>query len=287
MRILISLLLGMALNLPMSIVLADASSSIFRFQSKLADQGNAEAQYKVGEMYELGKGVSPDNVKAREWLEKAANQGHRKAAYRVLLLDIKTQGMNAKRGELVNEITKEANAGSPDAQYFLGKMYASGLGKPKDLAQARILLNKAAFNGVPEAEFEAIAVDEEIARSEERLAKLRVEEERKKREADELAKREQDAQKAKERELAARREADQRAREAEQKRKERERAAAAASAREQREMEAAEREAAKAEAAAASAKPSEQAPAKKVDEKAVFESDPCKGKTAKFLSICK
>ena len=118
MRMLNFLLLGMALSVSsaaqanIALVVADASTSIFRFQSKLADQGNAEAQYKVGEMYEVGKGVPKDNARAREWLEKAANQGHRKAAYRLLLLDIKTQGMTTKRAELVSEIEKEATVGT-------------------------------------------------------------------------------------------------------------------------------------------------------------------------------
>ena len=50
-----------------SIVFSDVSAGVFRFQIKLAEQGNAEAQYKVGEMYESGKGADKDVVAALEW----------------------------------------------------------------------------------------------------------------------------------------------------------------------------------------------------------------------------
>lgn len=41
-----------------------------------ADQGNAEAQYKLGLMYEQGEAVEQDYQKATEWFTKAAEQGY-------------------------------------------------------------------------------------------------------------------------------------------------------------------------------------------------------------------
>ena len=41
--------------------------SVFRFQMSLAEQGNVDAQIKVGEMYEEGRGVEQDHAKALEW----------------------------------------------------------------------------------------------------------------------------------------------------------------------------------------------------------------------------
>lgn len=44
---------------------------------KKAEQGNAEAQFKLGEMYRFGnKGVSKDSAEAVKWYEKAAEQGN-------------------------------------------------------------------------------------------------------------------------------------------------------------------------------------------------------------------
>jgi TPR repeat protein len=48
---------------------------------KLADQGNAEAQYNLGLMYEQGRGVQQDDVKAVKWFQKAAYQGDAIAQY--------------------------------------------------------------------------------------------------------------------------------------------------------------------------------------------------------------
>ena len=281
MRIISILLLCVSMALPV-VATADALSSIFRFQVKLAEQGNPEAQYKVGEMYESGKGVGKNQAKAREWYTKANAQGHKKASYRLLYLDIQKSGVDDKSKLKLGQLRKEANAGSGDAQYFLGRMYASGVGVSKSYKQAQSWLSKATFNGISEAETELIAVEEEIARIEARNAerKAAAAVKAKEKEAAEKAKREREAKKKRERQLAKQREA--RAREAaarrEAERKRQQDSATAAAAERERQQRAAA-------AAAAAAKKNDDKP--KVDENAVFESDPCKGKKAKFLSICK
>ena len=42
----------------------------------LAEQGDAFAQFKLGEMYQVGRGVSKDHKKAVRWFRFAAEQGH-------------------------------------------------------------------------------------------------------------------------------------------------------------------------------------------------------------------
>ena len=280
MRILSVLFLCFSMGLS-SIAYADAQSSIFRFQYKLAEQGNAEAQYKVGEMYETGKGTGRDATKAEEWYIKANKQGHKKAAYKLLFLDIQKSGMNNERKQKMAELRKEANSGTGDAQYFLGKMYAAGVGVSKSYTNAQNWLSKATFNGIPEAETELIAVEEEIARIEARNAARKAEAEKKRKEeaAAAKAKKEREAaQKAKERELARKREAARKEAAAARKDAERQRQQSAAAAAERQRQ---QQEAARAAAAA------QQEDKPEVDENAVFEADPCKGKKAKFLSICK
>ncbi len=46
------------------------------FLQPFADQGTAEAQYRLGRLYADGKGVTKDYVEARRLIERAAGQGH-------------------------------------------------------------------------------------------------------------------------------------------------------------------------------------------------------------------
>lgn len=48
---------------------------------KAAEQGHADAQYKLGGCYENGWGVEEDADAAAEWYLKAAEQGHADAQY--------------------------------------------------------------------------------------------------------------------------------------------------------------------------------------------------------------
>ena len=43
---------------------------------KGAEQGHANAQYDLGRLYDEGHGVAQDYVKARKWYLKVAEQGH-------------------------------------------------------------------------------------------------------------------------------------------------------------------------------------------------------------------
>jgi TPR repeat protein len=43
---------------------------------RAAEQGNAEAQSTLGDMYSLGDGVPQNYTEAVKWYRKAAEQGH-------------------------------------------------------------------------------------------------------------------------------------------------------------------------------------------------------------------
>jgi hypothetical protein len=46
----------------------------------VALRGNADAQVRLGLLYERGEGVGQDMIEAYRWLKLAANQGHPRAA---------------------------------------------------------------------------------------------------------------------------------------------------------------------------------------------------------------
>jgi len=52
--------------------LANQSSNIFKFQQKLAMNGNVHAQYKLASMYENGDGVTASIDQAKLWYGRAA-----------------------------------------------------------------------------------------------------------------------------------------------------------------------------------------------------------------------
>ena len=51
----------------------------FKYFEKSANKGDADAQHRLGHLYNDGKGVSQNLKKAQEWLVKAAAQGHKNA----------------------------------------------------------------------------------------------------------------------------------------------------------------------------------------------------------------
>jgi uncharacterized protein len=67
-----------------------------KWYRKAADQGNANAQFNLGKMYDDGDGVPQDHAEALKWYLKAADQGN------------------------------------ASAQFNLGKMYDNGQGVPQD-----------------------------------------------------------------------------------------------------------------------------------------------------------
>jgi len=59
---------------------------VAQFYTDLAEDGNANAQFELANFYLEGIGVPQDEAKAKEWLKKAAKQGHEEA---IELLDYK------------------------------------------------------------------------------------------------------------------------------------------------------------------------------------------------------
>jgi hypothetical protein len=70
----------MQLNAGLSAYGAQDKKFAFATWRNAAGRGNAEAQLRVGLLYERGEGVGQDLIEAYRWLKLAANQGHAKAA---------------------------------------------------------------------------------------------------------------------------------------------------------------------------------------------------------------
>ena len=90
----------------------DYATALREFRA-LAEQGSAKAQWGLGAMYILGRGVPQDDAEAVKWYRKAAEQG------------------------------------VADAQYNLGSMYYDGQGVTQDYVQTHMWLNVAASSFPP------------------------------------------------------------------------------------------------------------------------------------------
>ena len=260
------------------------ADGLFDFQMKLAKKGNAEAEYKVGEMYETGFGVKKDMNEAMNWITKSASQGHETANFKLLYWDLEKNGLTKANKAEVEVLKAKAKEGNPQAEFYVGKMHAHGIGMEKNSDKAIVWLNKAALVGVLAAERELITVRE----GKKRQDWLR--QNQKKRRAELKAKQELEQQHNSQAKIKA----NEKARTENIKKQEK----AAADARLAAEKQAADEAAQQAkilaqeEAAAKQREAQKQALLKKraADEKkrvTQFESDPCSGKSARFLSTCR
>jgi uncharacterized protein len=82
----------------------------------LADKGNAEAQYRIGLMYEFGKGYPQDMKQAAGWFRKSASQGHAASQMELGVMNVNGDGVPANAGEAVSWYRKSATQGNAAAQ---------------------------------------------------------------------------------------------------------------------------------------------------------------------------
>ena len=118
-----------------------------------AEQGDAEAQFKLGRMYGKGEGVTRDGMQAVAWFRKAAEQGNAKAQNGLGAMYDLGQGVSQDWAQAVVWYRKAAEQGEAMAQSNLGAMYKDGHGVAQDHAQAAAWYRKAAEQGYTEGQF--------------------------------------------------------------------------------------------------------------------------------------
>ena len=114
-----------------------------------AEQGDAKAQYNLGNMYRRGEGVPQDYILAYKWYKLAAEEGYAEAQYNLgTMYDLGSEGVVPKDDQLAIKWYKlAAEQGHARAQAALGGMYALGQGVPKDYVLAYKWVNLAAAQG--------------------------------------------------------------------------------------------------------------------------------------------
>jgi TPR repeat protein len=113
----------------------------------LADKGDSDAQYNLGQAYKLGRGVPQDIAIAESWYEKAAQQGHAPAAANLGLILFQ----NGDKQKAIPWLKMAADADDPRAEYVLGTALFNGDIVGKDWVRAYGMMSRAAAQGFPPA----------------------------------------------------------------------------------------------------------------------------------------
>ncbi|MCM1129431.1 MAG: sel1 repeat family protein [Alistipes senegalensis] len=112
-----------------------------------AEQGEADAQLMMGQVYAMGDMVKADMAQAFSWFMKAAQQNHAEAQFRVAEMYLYGQGVDQNFSHAEKWAKKSAEQGYADGEYLLGLLYAEGKGMQEDWNAAVIWLCRAAEKG--------------------------------------------------------------------------------------------------------------------------------------------
>ena len=113
----------------------------------LAEQGNADAQYNLGFMYDKGRGVPQDYKTAVKWYKLSAEQGDADAQTNLGFIYEKGLSVPQDYKVAVKWYRLSAEQGNADAQYNLGLMYGTGLGVTQDNIYAHMWWSIAELSG--------------------------------------------------------------------------------------------------------------------------------------------
>ena len=104
---------------------------------KDANLGYAPAQFYLAKLYETGEaGVPKDIAAAREWTQRAADNGERKAMHNLGLYYFEGTGGTKNLTLAAQWFRKAANLGLVDSQYNLARLYEGGFGVPQSQQDA-------------------------------------------------------------------------------------------------------------------------------------------------------
>ncbi len=101
----------------------------FNKKLALAKAGDEEAQVSVGNAYESGKGAKLDKAEASKWYGRAADQGNAEAQYKLATLFHEgAPGLKKNPARAAKLYAAAAKQGHVEAENWLGYCYQHGLG---------------------------------------------------------------------------------------------------------------------------------------------------------------
>jgi len=118
-----------------------------------ANQGDAQAQFELGQRYFQGQGVARDYKQAHHWCLKAAEQDVVPAQIYVGVMNAEALGVAKDYSEALRWYRRAAAKNDPKGQFNLGIMYDNGQGVPQDSEEAFQWFTKAAEQDFAKAQY--------------------------------------------------------------------------------------------------------------------------------------
>jgi uncharacterized protein len=122
----------------------------------LAEAGDADAAFNLGQAYRLGRGVSTNLAAAQTWFERAARKGHVDAQTTLGLLLFDT----GNRIGGLRWLKSAAEQGEPRALLIYGTALFNGEGIPRDPVLAYAFVSRAAAQGLAPAKTTLAEMDQ-------------------------------------------------------------------------------------------------------------------------------
>ena len=133
-------------------------------EKAIREQGDAEAQFNLGMVYQHGNGVPQDSKTAVKWHTLAAEQGHAGAQVNLGQMYYNGDGVTLNYKTALKWYGLAAEKGNAGAQYMLGEMYYREIGVPQDFENALKWYRLAAEQGDARAQTGVGIVKEIVAR---------------------------------------------------------------------------------------------------------------------------
>ena len=94
----------------------------FKLWLSLAEQGNASAQFNLGNMYANGQGVKQDDFEAVKWYRQAAEQGYANAQAILGFSYLLGKGVQVNKALAKEWFSKACDNGNQDGCEYYGKL---------------------------------------------------------------------------------------------------------------------------------------------------------------------
>jgi len=125
----------------------------------LADKGDADAAFNLGQAYRLGRGLQQDMAAAQGWYELAARKGHVDAQATLGLMLFQTGNQTGG----LRWLRMAASKGEPRAMLIYGTALFNGDGMPRDPLLGYLYVTRAAETGLEPARATLQRLDETLS----------------------------------------------------------------------------------------------------------------------------